>query len=92
MGFNKPVVATFFNNLEQIYTKYILGPNKIYNMDEIGLTTTQNPVKIIVQKENKQFGQITSAERGKMITVCWTVNANGNSIPSFTIIPFVHFK
>lgn len=61
-------------------------------MDEIGLTTTQNPVKIIVQKENKQFGQITSAERGKMITVCWTVNANGNSIPSFTIFPFVHFK
>lgn len=92
MGFNRPIVTKFFNNLEQIYERYNLGPTNIYNMDETGLTTTQNAVKVLAQKGCKQVGQVTSAERGKTITVCCAINAYGNSVPPFIIFPFVHFK
>lgn len=92
MGFNKVVVGHFYHNLEQILQKYKLGPEQIYNMDETGLTTVQQPTKIIGEKGVKQIGQITSAERGSLVTVCCAINAIGNSVPPFMIFPRVHFK
>lgn len=37
MGFNKPVVEKFFNNLSAIYEKFNLAPDRIYNVDETAL-------------------------------------------------------
>ncbi|KAJ8909935.1 hypothetical protein NQ315_005654 [Exocentrus adspersus] len=63
MGFNKPIVERFYANLKQIYEKYNLGPDQIYNMDETALTTVQGSGKVIATKGQKQVGQITSNER-----------------------------
>lgn len=38
IGFNKLVVKQF-GNLQQIYEKYNLGPDQIYNVDETTYTT-----------------------------------------------------
>jgi len=55
-------------------------------VDETGLTTVQNPGKIVAQKGVKQ---VTSAERGKLVTLCCAVNALGHAIPPMFIFPRV---
>ncbi|KAJ8956441.1 hypothetical protein NQ318_010755 [Aromia moschata] len=40
-GFNRNAVQSFFNNLGIIYEKYKLSPDRIWNVDESGVTTVQ---------------------------------------------------
>ncbi|KAK6186858.1 hypothetical protein SNE40_006124 [Patella caerulea] len=54
--------------------------------------TVQKPPKVIAARGEKQVGQITSAERGVLITMCGSVNAVGNTIPPLMIFPRVHFR
>ncbi|KAF0765830.1 DDE-1 domain-containing protein [Aphis craccivora] len=62
-------------------------------VDETGITTVQNPFKIVAQKGKKQIGAITSAERGTLVTMtCLAVSAVGNAIPPMFIFPRVNFK
>ena len=61
-------------------------------MNETGLTTVQNPPKGIAEKRAKQVGQVTSAERGTLVTVCVAIKAIGNDVPHFLIFPRVNFK
>lgn len=92
MGFNKPVVAKFFSNLSALYEKYKYTPAQIYNVDETGLTTVQGSSKVVATKGQKQIGQITSSERGTLVTMIGAINAIGNSIPPFLIFPRKNFK
>ena len=82
----------FFDNLESIMQKYMFGPESIYNCDETGIVTVQKPSKIMAPTGAKQVGQMTSGERGALVTMCGCVNALGNAIPPFFIFPRVHFK
>ncbi|GAA6089982.1 histone-lysine N-methyltransferase PRDM9-like isoform X1 [Tachysurus ichikawai] len=67
---------------------YGLSPKEdIWNMDETGITTVQNPENIVARKGVKQVGAVTSAEQGTLITVACAVNALGNSIPPMFIFP-----
>jgi hypothetical protein len=91
-SFNRTNVTDFFNNLERLMEKHNFSPNEIYNVDETGLTTVQKPPKVIAARGAKQVGQITSAERGTLVTMCGAINATGNSIPPFMVFPRVHFK
>ena len=75
----------------------MLGKNSyqsynIWNLDETGITTVQRPPKVIAEKGAKQFGQITSFERGTLVTMCCCVNAVEQSIPPAYIFPRVHYK
>ena len=54
-GFNAESVNRFFNNLEEVLTKYDFQPNRIFNVDETGITTVQVPSKIISPKGVKQL-------------------------------------
>ncbi|CAK1593710.1 unnamed protein product [Parnassius mnemosyne] len=67
--------------------RYKFEPKDIWNMDETGVTTVQKPSKILAQKEIKQVGAVTSAERGRLVTVAVAINAQGGHIPSFFCIP-----
>ena len=91
-SFNKTNVQMFFNNLEEVMKRYELSPRNIYNMDETALTTVHKPEKILAQKNIKQVGLSTSAERGTLVTLVGCINAQGGSIPPFMIWPRVHFK
>jgi len=82
----------FFNNLNDLYTRYAYTPETVYNCDETGITTIQKPTKIIAAKGTKQVGAVTSQERGQLVTACCTINALGNTIPPFLIFPRVIFK
>nr|XP_042911567.1 MFS-type transporter clz9-like [Parasteatoda tepidariorum] len=87
MNFNRNNVNSFFNNLSDVYVRYEIEPQNVYNVDEMGITTVQVPTKIAAKKGKKQVGAITSSERGTLVTCCVAVNATGNSIPPFLIFP-----
>nr|XP_042907942.1 MFS-type transporter clz9-like [Parasteatoda tepidariorum] len=66
--------------------------SEIFNLDESGLTTVHVPPRVIAGKGVKQVGQMTSGERGKLVTIISVVNAIGNSVPPLLIFPRKFFK
>lgn len=87
VGFNRPQVERFFNNLKDICEKYNFGPSDIYNCDETGVSTVQKQAKVMTLKSNRQVGKLTSAERGKNVTVMFCTSAAGYFIPPLFIFP-----
>lgn len=93
-AFNRSTVKMFFDNLEEVYSKFgeNLSPGCIYNLDETALTTVHNPPKIVAKKGQKQVGQVTSGERGVLVTACCIISASGSAVPPCLIFPRVHYK
>lgn len=88
MGFNKVAVEQFFKLLEETVEKYQLTADKIYNVDETGVTVNpKGNSKVIVSKGKRQVGALTSAERGKTITSEICFSASGAYMPSMLIFP-----
>ena len=65
----------FFENLQGVVTRYEFGPERIYNVDEAGLTTVYKPDTVIAPAGEKQVGQVISGERGVLVTMCAFINA-----------------
>lgn len=57
-GFNKENVDDFFRLLEKLYEKIKYPPNRIYNVDESGLTVVQSKISEVIGNRGKR--QITS--------------------------------
>lgn len=91
-AFNRHTVQTFFDNLLSVLQQHNIPECNIYNVDETGLSTVQAPVRILAPKGEKQVGQVTSAERGTLVTFCAGVSATGNVVPPFLIFPRVNFR
>ena len=91
-GFNKNQVKQFFSILEKISEENDIGPNKILNMDESGLTVVQKVSKIVGQKGKHQIGSITSMERGRNVTIICCVSASGQYVPPGIIFPRKRMK
>ena len=91
-SFNRETVNKFYVNLETVMDRYKFPSNRIYNIDETGLMTVHKPPKVIASKGEKQVGQITSGERGQLVTLVGAINAVGNSIPPLLIFPRVNFR
>lgn len=87
IGFNKPQVDKFYQNLHSLIQKNILSAYKIWNVDESGLTTVHVPRKIIARKGAKQVGKITSGEKGKTVTTVCCMSAGGTFVPPMLIFP-----
>jgi len=70
VGFNKAQVDNFFEKWPSILE--CIGPidgDRIWNMDESGLTVVHKPGRIIAKKGQKQVGKVTSGERGKTVPI-----------------------
>lgn len=91
-SFNKKNVDDFFDNLHKVMEKFKFTPNNIYNCDETAFTTVHKPGKVVAQKGSDAVGQVTSGERGVLVTGLCTVNAAGQTIPPFYVFPRVNFK
>lgn len=93
-AFNPHNVGVFFSNYDkalQRSEKFADG-SRIYNLDETGVTTVHHPKRVVAEKGCKQVGQIISAERGTLVTVCCIINAAGNTIPPAMVFPRKNFK
>ena len=54
--------------------------------------TVQEPGHVVSEKNIRQVGSITSAERGDLVTLVYAINAAGNVIPPMFIFPRVNFR
>lgn len=86
-GFNREEVNKFYDNLESVLSESKFTPDRIFNADETGITTVQDPGKILATKGKKQVGSVTSWERGKLVTVMCAMSASGIFIPPLFIYP-----
>lgn len=87
-GFTKENVKTFFNLLEKELEQNKFPPNRIYNVDETGVSVVQSKIpKVIGAKGKKQIGALTSAERGSLISLCLCMSAVGDFVPPLLIFP-----
>ena len=93
-SFNRHNVEAFFTNLESVLKRYpqLANGSRVFNLDETGLTTVQKPKKIIAQKGLKQLNQVTSGERGELVTLLVCISAVGTFIPPVMIFPRKNFK
>ncbi|XP_074038536.1 uncharacterized protein [Leptinotarsa decemlineata] len=93
MGFNKVAVDQLYSLLGEVYDKYNLTPNRIYNCEETGISCmSKTKSKVIAEKGRKQVGSLSSAERGQRITVEICFNAAGTSMPPMLIFPRQRMK
>lgn len=84
-AFNKNEVTVFFKLLGDLMEKYKFLPRNIYNVDETGISSVQDPGKIVTQRGQKRVGSITSGERGKTVTAVCAVSATGVYLPPMFI-------
>jgi len=92
-GFNPSSVGKFFDLLEQEMATKKLTPDRIYNVDESGITTVPNKLSIVIAtKGKKQVGTLTSGERGQLVTVEICMSAAGHFIPPLFIFPRVRMN
>jgi len=91
-SFNKTNVNNFFLKLAEVMDKHKFPPFRIWNVDEVGVTTVQKPRKVLAPKGSKQVGSVTSAERGTLVTVCVAANAVGNSVPCMFVFPRIKYR
>ncbi|KAH9632846.1 hypothetical protein HF086_013633 [Spodoptera exigua] len=91
-AFNRPQVQKFYELYGKLLESINFRPHRIYNADESGLSTVQNPQKILATTGRKQVGVITSAERGINTTVVCCVNAIGTFIPPMMIFARKNMK
>ncbi|KAB0800104.1 hypothetical protein PPYR_07984 [Photinus pyralis] len=85
--FNQHNVGQFLNNVQDVYSRFNFTADDIWNCDETGLTTVHKPQRVLAEKGLKQVGQITSGERGQLVTMCCFINASGNTAPPAYIFP-----
>ncbi|KAJ8929785.1 hypothetical protein NQ314_017493, partial [Rhamnusium bicolor] len=68
-AFNSHTVNEFSTNYISITTKYKFTPDRIYNIDESGISTVLPCPKVIAETGKKQVGQAVSGERGQLFNI-----------------------
>ena len=86
-AFNRATVGAFFNILHDYLEKIGASGDRIFNLAETGVTTVQKVPKVVATKGLKQVGQITSRERGELVTVCVIVSESGQTLPPAFVFP-----
>lgn len=96
IGFNADKVEQFYDLLEKtVFTKDDKRKNpaqNIYNIDETGLTVVQKTSRTLATKGKKYVGSLTSAEKGKTVTVICCASATGHYVTAMLIFPRARMK
>lgn len=87
VGFNKPQVDRFFTQLRLLMDKHSFRPSRMFNGDETGVSCVHENEKVITMKGKRQVGKMTSAERGRNVTLMFCMSATGQFIPPLFIFP-----
>ena len=90
--FNKSTVKEFFDLLERLIKENNIGGSNICNLDESWFTTVQKVPKVVACKGVKKAGQITSRERGELLTACATVSATSVALPPVFACPRKNYR
>ena len=91
-GFNRKVVAEFYNIWRNILFEKKFEAHSIFNYDETGCTTVQNVPKVLAPKGMKQVGQTVATERGTLVSAGCCVSASGCSLLPALLFPRINYK
>ena len=82
----KEMISDYFDLLKEVLTESQLlnSPNRIYNVDETGITLDGHAPRIVAKKGQKKVRYRTSGNKTQ-ITVIACVSASGQCIPPFVI-------
>ncbi|KAI5715791.1 hypothetical protein M8J77_022459 [Diaphorina citri] len=87
-GFTEERVGHFFDLLESEFEKHNYPPDRIWNVDETGLSVVPSKVpQVLASKGKRQICSITSAERGSLVTIICSMSAGGTYLPPMMIYP-----
>ena len=86
-SFTKKNIEEFQRNLKELLEKFKFIGERIFNLDETGVTTTVQAPHVVAQTGVKQVGQVVSAERGQLLTMCAIISASGNTLPPVFVFP-----
>jgi len=87
-GFTKENVDKFYSILKAELEKIKFNPNRVYNVDETGITIVQHKSeRVIALKGKREVHKLSSAERGKLVTIVTCMNAFGHFIPPMMVFP-----
>ena len=71
-------MGIFYDLYEKELAAHDYPPSLIFNVDETGLTVVEKKQpKILVLKGKRQFGAVTAALRGSLITTVVCMSASG---------------
>jgi hypothetical protein len=88
MGFKKVAVSNLFSLLTEVLEKYQFSADKIYTVDEAGITVNQKGYsRIVAFRGRRHIGTITSAKRGETITAETCFSTAGVYMPPMLIFP-----
>jgi len=74
-SFSKKNVQLFFRNLDAVLSEHPYQAANIWNMDETGFSTVPTKIgKVISVRGARKVGQISSQERGSVVTMALAVN------------------
>ena len=65
--------------------KHSYAADRIFNVDESGLTVVHKPRKVLPNRRQKQVGRITSGEKGETMTVICAFSPSGMYVPPMLI-------
>ena len=85
MAFNRVSVRIFFEAYAEALARYSFTPDRIFNMDESGLSTVMKPLKVVCERGRPVASQVTQ-ERGSHMTFVGFINAAGHYIPPVFLI------
>lgn len=88
MCFNKVSTNRYFDNLKKVCDAKKFTPDRIFNMDEMGISTSPSkPPKVITSRGKKVVGKISSAEKGQTVTVVASFSVSGIYVTPTLIFP-----
>lgn len=91
-GFNKTVVTKFQDLLASVMQNHKFTSNRVYDLDETGITTVLNMPKILLPRAQKRVGQFVSVERDELVIFVGIISAIGMALPPVYVFPRVKFK
>jgi len=92
IGFNENAYKEYLKNLSSVLDKHQFSADRIFNVDETGVATVQDPKKVVTPTGMKNVGAITSAERGELITAVYAICASGYALAPMLIFPRVNYR
>ncbi|XP_072390916.1 uncharacterized protein [Diabrotica undecimpunctata] len=88
LGFNRENAQKCYQLLEDLHVKNEFTPDRIYNVDESGISVVQSKIpKVIALKGKRQIAALTSGERGALITIVACINATGSFVLPLVTFP-----
>lgn len=92
-GFSRENVQQFFTVLKPELERVNFSATRVFNVDETGVTSVQHKsVRVVCLKGKREIHKLSSAEKGRLVTIVACMSASGNYVPPMLVFPRKRMK